>query len=185
MKHPGDRLQDLIAAVNRGERPKYIFFWGHTPPRTGVDGSCCSQWFEAGFEIDGQHYPTAEHWMMSGKARLFGDESALRGILASTHPNEAKQIGRQVRGFDDAIWADKRYPLVVQGNIAKFQQNPELLEWLLATGERVLVEASPYDKIWGIGMARDDRNVEDPKRWKGANLLGFAIMEAREQLAGG
>lgn len=129
-------------------------------------------------------YATAEHWMMAGKARLFGDAAAERAVLAAGHPAEAKKAGRLVRGFDEALWERERFRIVVDGSVHKFAAHPELREFLLNTGESVLVEASPVDRVWGIGLAADDEAASDPERWRGPNLLGFALMAARERLRG-
>lgn len=177
---------DLVNRVAKGERLKYLFFWGHTPAADGgVTKSCFSQWWHAPFEIDGIHYPTAEHWMMAGKARLFGDAATLEMILKAEHPKQAKDLGRKVAGFDDEAWNRERFNLVVAGNLAKFAQHPALRDFLLGTGGRILVEASPVDRIWGIGLAGDDPAAEQPGKWRGLNLLGFALMEVRERLRNG
>ncbi len=123
--------------------------------------------------------------MMAGKARLFRDEEAAERIVAVDHPGEAKRLGRQVRGFDQAAWEEARFGIVVDGNVAKFGQNPDLRAFLLGTGERVLVEASPRDRVWGIGLGARNEDAERPDRWRGLNLLGFALMEARARLAAG
>jgi ribA/ribD-fused uncharacterized protein len=178
-------VDELIRAIDGGAQPKYVFFWGHTPKvggQSAVGKWVFSQWYPAGFEVDGEHYPTAEHFMMAEKARLFGDEENRLAILRSTHPGEAKTLGGQVRGFDESTWVAQRFGIVVRGNIAKFGQNEPLGEFLLGTGERVLVEASPRDRIWGIGLAEGDPAATDPTEWKGLNLLGFALMEVRERL---
>lgn len=178
-------VAELIAALRRGERIKYLMFWGHRPPRSGgVGRGCLSQWWPAEFTVDGVRYRTAEHYMMAAKARLFGDERAEARILAAGHPGEAKDLGRRVRGFDEARWAAARFDLVVRGNLAKFGGHPELREFLLGTGNRVLVEASPVDRVWGIGLAADDERAERPEHWRGLNLLGFALMEVRRVLRG-
>jgi len=127
-------------------------------------------------------YPTAEHYMMAEKARLFEDNSTREKILSAGHPRAAKQLGREVRDFNEEIWAQHRYAIVVRGNEAKFAQNDELKLFLLNTKNRILVEASPVDRIWGIGLAADDPHVENPENWKGLNLLGFALMQVRAQL---
>ncbi len=176
-------LHSLRARVAAGERMRYLYFWGHTPARDGqVGASCFSQWFEAGFERAGVHYRTAEHWMMAEKARLFGDQKAEAEIVAAVHPGAAKKLGRSVRGFDEARWQEARYGIVVRGNRARFSQNPALAAFLRGTRSCVLVEASPYDRIWGIGVSRDDPRAADPSSWPGRNLLGFALMEVRERL---
>lgn len=121
--------------------------------------------------------------MMARKALLFGDEVVAARILGASHPGEVKALGRQVRDFDEARWADHRVGIVIAGNLAKFSQTPELRDYLLATGGRVLVEASPVDRIWGIGLAADDERASQPATWLGLNLLGFALMEVRARLA--
>lgn len=162
---------------------KYLFFWGHTPKRSGVVGAeCLSQWYPAPFEVDGLRFATAEHYMMWGKAQLFGDGRAAEQILAAGHPQEAKALGRTIAGFDDAAWDAERLAIVTAGSVEKFRQNPDLLAFLLGTGNRVLVEASPLDRIWGIGLAATDERAMDPAKWRGLNLLGEALMAAREQL---
>ncbi|MGW5668866.1 NADAR family protein [Micromonospora sp. NPDC003776] len=176
----------LIGAVRAGERVKYLHFWGHRPQRDGsVGAGCLSQWWPAPFTVDGRTYATAEHWMMWHKAVLFGDAEVAAQVLTAAHPHRAKSLGRQVRGFDEATWAARRYDIVVAGSVAKFGQHEELKRFLLGTGDRVLVEASPLDRIWGIGLAADDPRAGDPERWRGHNLLGFALMEAREALRDG
>jgi ribA/ribD-fused uncharacterized protein len=162
---------------------KYLFFWGHRPQPDGSAGpGCLSQWWPAAFTIEGREYATAEHWMMWSKAMLFGDADVAARVLEVTHPNEAKSWGRKVRGFDEERWTQSRYAIVVAGSVAKFGQNRDLGRYLLGTGDRVLVEASPLDRIWGIGLAANDPRAADPERWLGLNLLGKALMEARSIL---
>ncbi|WP_435177852.1 NADAR family protein [Actinacidiphila sp. bgisy145] len=177
-------VPDLAALVAAGTRVKYLHFWGHRPQRDGsVGAGCLSQWWPAPFTVDGVTYATAEHWMMAGKARLFGDEDAERRAVAAGHPKQAKSAGRSVRGFDEAVWQHERFGLVVAGSVHKFAQHPDLRAYLLGTARRVLVEASPLDRVWGIGLAADDERAERPDAWRGLNLLGFALMEARDRLA--
>jgi ribA/ribD-fused uncharacterized protein len=183
-EHLGIRsVDDLLRDLDAGIEPKYLCFWGHQPNADGTVGkSCFSQWFEAGFELDGQHYRTAEHYMMAEKARLFGDLETRALVLMCRTPAEAKKLGRGVRGFEDRDWEAARYGIVVRANLAKFSQNPALRDFLLNTGNRVLVEASPVDPIWGVGLAANDPMAMNPRQWKGLNLLGFALMEVRAQL---
>jgi ribA/ribD-fused uncharacterized protein len=162
---------------------KYLFFWGHQSTRDGsVSKTCFSQWFQAGFTIDDVYYPTAEHYMMAEKARLFGDAEMRSQIINSTHPRQAKDFGRKVRNFDPVTWDTQRLPIVIAGNLAKFQQHPALQQFLVGTGDQVLVEASPVDKIWGIGLAADHPDAAHPEKWPGLNLLGIALMEVRCQI---
>ncbi|MHC3473001.1 NADAR family protein [Streptomyces sp. 7R007] len=173
----------LVREVRAGSRVKYLHFWGHRPlPDGRIGASCLSQWWPSPFTVEGVTYGTAEHWMMAGKARLFGDAEAERLVLSAEHPAQAKKAGRLVRGFDEAIWERERFGIVVEGSVHKFAAHPELREFLLHTGNRVLVEASPVDRVWGIGLAAGDEAAADPERWRGLNLLGFALMEARARL---
>ncbi|RJL32593.1 NADAR family protein [Bailinhaonella thermotolerans] len=178
-------VEEAIAAESEGRRIRFLFFWGHRRPAGGgVGAGCLSQWWEAEFAEDGHVYRSAEHYMMAHKALLFGDEETAGRILAAAHPGEAKRLGREVRGFDEDEWARRRFGIVVRGNIAKFGAHPELAAYLLATRDRVLVEASPRDRIWGIGLAAGDPRAASPSAWRGLNLLGFALMSARDALAG-
>ena len=135
MRAPEERLADVVRAVATGAGPKFVFFWKERDLYPG----CLSQWWPAPFVVDGVRYPTAEHWMMAGKARLFEDAAALGKVLEAPTPQAA-------------------------------------------TGDRVLVEASPLDRVWGIGLAVDDEAAASPARWRGRNLLGFALMEVRDRL---
>lgn len=173
----------LEAAVRAKSRPSFLFFWGHQPSKDGsITTSCLSQWWPAPFTVDRLTYATAEHWMMAGKARLFGDDEAVRRVLAAASPKQAKQVGREGRGFDGASWDAEKFRLVSEGSFQKFRQNGPLGEFLLATKDAVLVEASPVDRIWGIGLAAGDERAANPLTWRGDNLLGFALMEARDRL---
>ena len=173
--------KDFIA----GKKLKYLLFWGHRKSHDGtITASCFSQWWHQSFEVDGITYPTAEHFMMAEKARLFNDKEAELRILKSASPGAAKSIGREVKRFDQKIWDENRLKIVVKGNYHKFSQNPDLKTFLLNTKKRVLVEASPLDKIWGIGLDKTNEFATIPVKWKGLNLLGFALMEVRDKLKG-
>jgi ribA/ribD-fused uncharacterized protein len=170
----------LIAAIRRGVKPRFLFFWGHRASARGRLGpECLSQWWPAPFVIDGVRYPTAEHFMMAEKARLFGDSEARDRILAAGSPAAAKKLGRGVRGFHEQKWTRARFDIVVAGSRAKFGQNPTLAAFLAGTKDRVLVEASPVDRVWGIGLAATSAAAIRPEDWRGLNLLGFALMQAR------
>jgi ribA/ribD-fused uncharacterized protein len=176
-------VADLRVVMARGERVKFLFFWGHRPEPDGrIGAGCLSQWWPAPFTVDDLVFATAEHYMMWRKATLFGDHAAARRILDASHPHAAKTLGGRVTGFDQELWEEHRVPIVVAGNLAKFRQHRPLATFLVNTGERVLVEASPIDQIWGIGLARDDPAATEPGRWRGLNLLGFALMQVRESL---
>ncbi|MEU4239885.1 NADAR family protein [Actinoplanes sp. NPDC026619] len=175
------RVEDLIAVP---EQRKYLLFWGHRPQRDGSIGAgCLSQWWPVEFTVDGVVFRSAEHYMMWRKAMLFGDTEMAARIVAAGHPRDAKMLGRGVAGFDEKIWVEQRFPIVIEASRAKFGQHEDLRTWLLGTGARVLVEASPTDRIWGIGLAAADPRAADPAQWRGLNLLGFALMRARADLA--
>lgn len=179
-----ENIATLLTTIEAGFQPKYLFFWGHQPDPNGqITKSCFSQWWDSPFKVDGVVYQTAEHYMMAEKARLFGDDPTRAQILHASHPNEAKKLGREVKNFSEAVWVKHRVEIVIQANLAKFGQNPALKTFLLNTGERVLVEASPVDRIWGIGLKGDDPLAQNPATWRGLNLLGFALMQVRGQLA--
>lgn len=171
----------IEAQFRRGDRLKFIFFWGHKPSADGcITKSCFSQWWNCNFTIEGVEYNTAEQYMMAQKAVLFGDEKIRAEIMAASHPKQYKDLGRRISGFKQDLWDKNCREIVVKGNVAKFSQNEDLKAFLLNTNARVLVEASPYDKIWGIGMGADDPRCENPMLWNGANFLGFCLMEARD-----
>ena len=162
---------------------EFCMFWGHQPhPSGNITQSCLSQWWLADFVCDGTRYCCMEQCMMAGKARLFDDAETLEKIMASDDPQVIKKLGRQVRNFEEGAWDEVKYALILAGNVCKFSQNAALRDFLLATGDSILVEASPYDRVWGIGLAAEDPRAQDPRQWQGQNLLGFALMEVRDKL---
>jgi ribA/ribD-fused uncharacterized protein len=164
---------ELLARTHQGEHFSYLtFFQGWL-----------SQWYPAQFLVDEQVYRTAEHYMMAEKARVFNDWGTRNRILATSHPAEAKRLGRGVQGYDDAAWSSIRMHVVIQGNMAKFSQNHELRKKLIETGDRILVEANARDPVWGVGV--DGGLAEDVRNWRGENLLGFALMHVRDNLRSG
>lgn len=176
-------LEWLISKIKAEGQASYIFFWGHQPSKDGkLTQACFSQWWAADFSVNGIVYKTAEHWMMAEKARLFGDLETLEQILTAISVHDVKSFGRKVKGFDENRWLEKRFDIVVEGNFHKFKQNKDLRDFLLQTGDKVIVEASPIDTVWGIGMAKDSSAAENPGEWQGLNLLGFALMEVRDKI---
>ncbi|NOV00593.1 NADAR family protein [Paenibacillus planticolens] len=176
-------IKDLRKAYSAGQSFKFVFFWGHTPPNDGgIDKSCFSQWWMSPFEVEGTAYSCPEQFMMAEKARLFGDNEMLDVILKANHPKEMKSYGRAVRNFDKDTWDNECYDIVKRGSFAKFSQNPKLGDYLKSTNNRIIVESSPLDCIWGIGMSQSDPEVENPVKWRGRNLLGFALTEVRDVL---
>lgn len=176
-------LEGLRTEYQKGKRYKYLFFYGHHPMADGsISESCLSQWWMSDFTIDGVTYSCAEQYMMAEKARLFKDEEMYRSIMSSAHPKSMKAYGRAVKNFDEAVWQMHCKHIVRTANKAKFSQKEALLTYLLKTKGRILVEASPRDRIWGIGMGKSNPEVENPMKWRGKNLLGFALTEVRDEL---
>ena len=179
--HETRNFRELQAALVDGGPAEYLFFWGHKS-RDVVDKSCLSNWYPSPFVVAGTTFQTTEHYMMWGKALLFDDTEMAERIVAAAGPREAKTLGRKVRGFDDKVWKENRFEIVTEGNLAKFAAHVEMGDFLLSTENAVLVEASPYDKIWGIGMRESHADARNPERWRGANNLGFVLMEVRARL---
>jgi ribA/ribD-fused uncharacterized protein len=150
----------------------FTFFWK----------SRLSQWHRSPFVLGGVSFTHAEQYMMYGKALLFGDRDSAERILAAETPREQQAIGRTVHGFDESIWALFREGVVYAGNYARFSQNAEQRELLFATRGTTLVEASPHDRVWGIGLTADDPRALDRSQWLGLNLLGEALTRVREAL---
>jgi hypothetical protein len=152
---------------------RLVLFWDGWP----------SQWHASPFTLDEDHYTCAEQFMMAEKARVFGDDEALEQIFATPYPSEQKRIGRRVRGFDQTTWNRVCRGIVYRGNLAKFTQNERLRERLLGTGDRIIVEASPHDRVWGIGLHQSEPEAHQPELWQGLNWLGVALMQVRATLA--
>lgn len=180
MKYSIDTIRD---SIENGMDPDYLFFWGHQISKSGlITKSCLSQWWLSEFIEDCKTYHTAEHYMMAQKALIFDDLEIMELIIASTNPKDVKALGRKVKNFNEEKWDANKFEIVLQGNLLKFTQNIPLGNFLKSTGASIIVEASPVDRIWGVGMAEDNSNINNPSYWKGPNLLGFALMEVRDHL---
>ena len=166
-----------------GKRFDLCMFW--KPPLSedeDISQSCLSQWSMQEFRYVVEEYSCMEQFMMEQKAKLFGDEEIRKCILESQDPRQMKALGQKVRGFDETLWDTFKHSIVLNGNWCKFSQNRKLRDFLLSTGDSILVEASPYDKIWGIGLSADSPDAQNPFKWRGRNMLGFALMEVRDEL---
>lgn len=163
----------------------FVFFWGHTDRGAGLTKACLSQWFPCSFVVDGQYYNCAEQYMMAEKARVFGDEEVRQQILSEYNQMTIKKLGRKVSGYNDEVWRNVRFDVVVKGNVAKFSQNEKLMDFLVGTCNMVIAEASPKDEVWGIGFEETAPEASNPSKWQGTNLLGFALMEVRDVLTSG
>lgn len=149
----------------------FVFFYG------GV----FSQWYPSSFKVDGVQYHTAEQYMMAMKAEYFGDDAIKDKIMATTNPSEQKAFGRQVANFDAEAWNAVSRGYVYKGNMAKFS-DPKLQKMLLDTADKEIVEASPYDRIWGIGLGQTDPARLDKSKWRGTNWLGETLMKVRNDI---
>lgn len=177
--------QSIIEDIKNGKPTEYLFFYGHKKNCDNVGNECLSQWYESKFTIGGAKFHTAEQYMMSQKAAVFKDVKTLKQIMKAKNPKQCKTLGRKVINFNQATWDKMKYKIVLDGNLLKFSQNEELKQFLLSTGDKILVEASPYDKVWGIGLLAENFECINPGAWNGENLLGFALMEVRDILRNG
>lgn len=144
------------------------------------DSHFCSQWYPCKFNIEGITFNSAEQWMMYSKAKLFKDKESATKILKSTSPREQKALGRRVKNFEERAWDRYAKAIVFIGNLAKFSQNSELFDQLKNTVDTTLVEASPYDTIWGIGLKWDNPKIQDETFWRGRNWLGYILTILRD-----
>ncbi|BCT30356.1 NADAR family protein [Bacillus velezensis] len=156
---------------------KFTFFWQSKSP--------FSQWHRCMFMENGKIYTCAEQYMMEQKALLMGDTEIAAEIMATGYnPREYKALGRKVKPFDARLWHNKCKEIVYQGNLLKFTQNHELGKQLTATAGTTLVEASPYDTIWGIGLSAEDPRALNRGSWRGTNWLGEVLTNLRKNLIG-
>lgn len=176
-------IYKLQRDYNKNMSLDFLFFWGHSQKNPDkIDQSCLSQWYPSEFIVDDILYNNAEQFMMAQKAELFGDSQTFALIMNASTPKEMKALGRKVKNFSDDIWNKNRAKIVERGNYNKFSQNQSIRKFLISTKDKILVEASPYDRIWGIGMSKDNSNIYNVNRWNGLNLLGFALMSVRDMI---
>jgi hypothetical protein len=133
-------------------------------------------------DANGIEYNCCEQYMMFQKAVLFGDATSAMNIMSELDPAKQRKLGRLIKNYDEKIWEMNRLPIVIHGNYLKFTQHQKLKERLLETADKILVEASPYDLIWGVGLAKNDPLIMNINNWKGLNLLGIALMTVRSIL---
>ncbi len=155
-------------------KEKFVFFWESFSP--------FSQWHVKPFIVDGITFNTAEKWMMYQKALLFNDNNTANKILKTNSAKTQKSLGREVVGFKDSVWKENRERIVYEGNFHKFTQNKDILKMLLNTKGKTIVEASPSDQIWGIGLHKTDSRALNKSTWKGLNLLGYILTKLRDDL---
>lgn len=170
------------ALTAEGPRPEsnFLFFYSHDGEKRVLSNFWpCPEPF---VDSANRRFPTSEHFMMHGKALLFNDPQTAAKILEAPTPLAAKMLGRKVQNFDERVWKENCVSIVAEGCFLKFLQCEEAGRFLLATGERILVEAAPRDRIWGIGMSASNENRLDPSKWRGSNQLGEALMTVRDRL---
>ena len=167
-------IQEVINRYNNGEKLDYNFFW-----RTNC---YLSNWYPSDFVVDGVKYWCTEQYMMAKKAELFNDKHIYCYIMSSDSQREIKALGRKISGFNESVWVQNRERIVFDGNYAKFTQNEMLKNYIIKQKGKIIVEASPYDRIWGIGLEASDNRVYNPNNWQGLNLLGFVLMEVRDRI---
>ena len=168
-------VQDVINKFNNREKLEYVFFWR--------SNSYFSNWYPSDFVVDGIKYWCTEQYMMAKKAELFGDREIYNLIMHCNSQRDIKALGRKISNFNESVWVKNRERIVFEGNYAKFTQNPMLKSYIVKQKNKILVEASPYDRIWGVGVDSSDIEfISNPYNWRGLNLLGFTLMKVRDKI---
>jgi len=170
----------IIGRYNSEQDLKFTFFWKTS--KGILDEGCFSQWQISHFSFNGIQYSSAEQFMMAHKAITFNDRKTLEKIMNESHPDKIKKLGRQIVNFNSNIWEKLKYSIALIGNYCKFVQNDKMKQILINTGGNIIVEASPNDKIWGVGLDETDSRIKNPNYWEGENLLGFVLMEVRDYI---
>lgn len=178
-------MKEQRYTVNDAEEMSYnediICFWKpYGMNEIGPHVFC--QWYKTKFSDDKNTYTCTEQYMMYQKAILFDDNEIANKILQENRPDQMKKYGRLIKNFDEKIWNDHKFMIVYNGNYLKFTQNEKLKKYIKSTGNSILVEASPYDAVWGVKMSMDNDDILYPEKWKGQNLLGFALMQVRDDI---
>lgn len=179
-----DTSEDVSADASKNPE-KFTFFWQAPSP--------FSQFHPAKFHAKplfittpdddkGYTFLHCEQWMMFNKAKLFKDEKSAAMIIAATEPIQCKSLGRKVENFKEEIWKQENERIVLEGNRLKFTQNPSLLEKLRQTEGTTLVEASPRDRLYGIGLSANNPKSLNRSTWRGKNVLGELLTKLREEL---
>ena len=166
--------------LQAGVKLWFLSFLRPNAPLGKIDKACLSPWYGCRFEIDGIKYCSLEQYMKAEKASLFEDEDIRSKIMSTSAHEVIKKLGREVKNFDEKKWTEVKFDLAVKGNLAKFEQNLSLKEYLLSTADRILVETHPYDSIWGVGLPEGHMDIRQPENWPGTNLMGFSLMVVRD-----
>lgn len=169
--------QDIKKHVKKINREDLIAFW-----KVSDEYGYFSNWYISEFELDNIVYNSVEKYIMAKKATIFNDKDMLEKILNSNNQRDIKSYGRKVKNYDDKVWSKARYNIGLEAIKAKFSQNEMLKSKLLATKNKIIVEASPLDRIWGIGLSKNNDDILEPSKWRGTNILGDMLMQAREEI---
>ena len=172
--------EKIIYKYASGQDLNFTFFWKTS--KGILDEGCFSQWQISHFSFRGIQYSSAEQFMMAHKAIAFNDRETLKEIMNESHPRKIKKLGRQIVNFNSDTWDKYKYCVALIGNYCKFDQNEKMKQILINTGDNIIVEASPYDKIWGVGLDENDSRIMNPLYWEGENLLGFVLMKVRDYI---
>ncbi|CAG5125189.1 unnamed protein product [Candidula unifasciata] len=163
-----------VKTANSEQNESYFFFYGNKSP--------FSQHYKARFSVDGVVYNCGEQFMMYSKAALFKDEAMKQKIMSTDDPVKQKKFGRQVQNFEKDVWNKAAETVVKIASKAKFDQNEEMRKQLFATYPKILAEASPRDRIWGIGLGASNPKTLNKANWRGQNKLGYILTEVRDEL---
>ncbi|MBP9739456.1 MAG: NADAR family protein [Chitinophagaceae bacterium] len=173
----------LIQQIITGNSPKYNYFLSdRCIQNADWDTHCFNECFVAPFTIDGTTYNTLTHWIMAQKAALFYDYTTMEKIIQTKQAAHAKLLACYIKNFDEEVWLAHAYSIVVKGNLHKFKKHYHLQRKLLNTQQNVIVAVTAQDNIWGNGLAYFSKELSNPLKWKGSNLLGYALMDVRDIL---
>lgn len=178
------------ASISNGLRKVLDIFWKPGESANGIIGfhkegepyGFLSNWYLSRFSIGDKCFSSVEQWIMYRKAMVFNDAASAERIMAEINPVKIKEIGRNVAGYVDSVWASVRYNELLKGLRAKFTQSDELRDLLLGTGSVILAEFASNDKIYGVGISNSDPNRFNREYWTGQNLLGAALLQVRDEL---
>ena len=172
-------IESLMKIVEAGGQRRMKVIGFHNPDE---EYGFLSNWYPSVFTVSDTEFSSMEQYMMYQKAVCFKDEEIAAMILKTNDPAEIKQLGRSVHNYSDHVWNGIRQIIIYEGLLTKFSQNDHLLRQLKDTGDAVLAECAVKDRIWGIGLSMSDPDRLDINKWKGQNLLGFALMMVRNRL---
>ncbi|KAJ4344686.1 uncharacterized protein N0V89_012430 [Didymosphaeria variabile] len=177
------KLNKQATTPVEGDDPEHdvpVYFYG----ASNANGFL-SQMYPVRFDHAGLKFNSAEQYFQYAKAALFEDEKMMEAIINEKEPKKQKSLGKKVKPFDKDLWQTESFHVVTSATWLKFTKSEaakELKPQLLATGKRLLAEASPRDKIWGIGLNVEQAKSRKPSDWTGRNLLGQALMFVRDRV---